>query len=224
MKTLVLKYAVLFAVLLACLEVSAQDVDIMGAIVDDNGAVPAVSVLVEETLVETLTDAEGTYQITAPLGSTLVFSRFGYVDRKIVVGPQSRIDLIMEQEVVVVGYGIQDKEDVVVSVSKVDVEELDLGTSMGNTSNLLSGRLSGVRVVRSGEPGESPSIIIRGVRSLNSSGDPLYVVDGVVVTAGEFNSINSESIASVEVLKDAASQAIYGSRGSNGVIIITTKR
>lgn len=230
MKNLVLKCAVLFTALLISLQVSAQNVNVTGVVVDENGPVPGANVLIEGTLTGTTTDAQGLYSISAPSTATLVFSSLGYVEQKIVVGAQTKIDVILieealeVEELVVVGYGVQRKSDVATSVVSVDTEELSMAPAM-NTSEMLRGRAAGVQISSStGEPGSTASITIRGTRSISSSNDPMYVIDGVVATSDEFNHMSSESIASIEVLKDAASQAIYGARASGGVILVTTKR
>ena len=190
-------------------------------------ALPGVNVLVKNTTVGTVTDIDGNYRLTvADDAETLVFSSVGYVSQEVAIGNQTTIDLAMApdvqslSEVVVVGYGTVQKKDLTGSVSQIKPEELTAYPAP-DVSQALQGRAAGVQVQSAnGAPGASPRIRVRGSTSINASSDPIYVVDGFVNGAVP----PPEDVASVEVLKDAAATAIYGSRGANGVIIITTKR
>src|SRR5690606_30544676 len=160
--------------------------------------------------------------------SVLVFSFIGYVTQEVPVGGQSQInvqlltDVQTLSEVVVVGYGTQKKSDLTGSVGQVTSEEV-LQRPITNVLQGLQGRVAGVNVyLNSGSPTASPRVVIRGMGTINSSSGPLYVVDGVVMEDVAF--LNPYDIESMEVLKDASSTAIYGARGANGVILITTKR
>jgi TonB-linked SusC/RagA family outer membrane protein len=213
-----------------------QSQTITGKVTDENGVgMPGVNVIVKGTSNGTTTDAEGQYRLalsTDQAAGTLVFSFIGYAAQEQPINNRSTINVSMVadvselSEVVVVGYGTQEKRDVTSSISTVTGEAISK-IPTGNAMDAMKGQIAGVDILQNGgRPGESPTIRIRGRRSLSANNDPLFVVDGIPVTAG-INSIsdfNTEDIQSVEVLKDAASQAVYGSRGSNGVILITTKR
>jgi len=209
---------------------------ITGKVTDETGGgMPGVSVTLKGTSVGTTTNENGVYVLGITpdqSAGTLVFSFIGYANQEESINNRSTInvslstDLQQLTEVVVVGYGSQEKRDVTSSISSVNGEAL-AKIPTGNAMDAMKGQVAGVDILQNGgRPGESPSIVIRGRRSLAASNDPLFVVDGIPMTAGisSITDFNPADIASVEVLKDAASQAIYGSRGSNGVILITTKR
>jgi len=217
---------------------SRADVTITGKVVDEKGgALPGVNIQVKNTTRGTVTDSDGNYRITIEEGGSavLVFSMIGYVTEEVNVGAQRVINLTLVpdlkalEEVVVVGYGTQRKRDVtgsVVSVNEATLKEVPAP----NLINQLKGRAAGVSIVSNGStPGAQGQIRIRGNRTLttgaNSSDNldgPLVVVDGIPF--GGLNDINPDDIASLEILKDASATSIYGSRGSGGVILITTKR
>jgi TonB-linked SusC/RagA family outer membrane protein len=212
-----------------------QDRVVTGKVIsaDDGQGFPGVNVLVKGTTIGTATDSNGRYSISVPSGeSVLVFSAVGYSTTEIAVGSQTVLDVSMLtditslSEIVVVGYGTQEKRDITSSISSISTEAI-VKIPTGNAMDAMKGQIAGVDVLQQGgRPGQSQSVTIRGRRSLTASNDPLFVVDGIPMTAGiaSISDFNPADIASVEVLKDAASQAIYGSRGSNGVILITTKR
>jgi TonB-dependent SusC/RagA subfamily outer membrane receptor len=193
---------------------------------EDNSGLPGVSVIVKGTSVGTVTDIEGAYTLGVPDNSTLVFSYVGFVSEEVVVGNQSVVDLVLTpdltqlEEIVVVGYGTVKKSDLTGSVASVKSEELTAYPALG-TVQALQGRAAGVQITsNNGEPGSSFKVRVRGGTSINASSDPIYVVDGFVGAAIP----PPEDIESIEVLKDASATAIYGSRGANGVIMVTTKR
>lgn len=193
---------------------------------EDNSGLPGVSVIVKGTSVGTVTDIEGAYTLGVPNNSTLVFSYVGFVSEEVVVGNQSVVDIVLTpdltqlEEIVVVGYGTVKKSDLTGSVSSVKSEELTAYPALG-TVQALQGRAAGVQITsNNGEPGASFKVRVRGGTSINASSDPIYVVDGFVGAALP----PPEDIESIEVLKDASATAIYGSRGANGVIMVTTKR
>jgi TonB-linked SusC/RagA family outer membrane protein len=211
-----------------------QQQTVKGRITSDDGqAFPGVNIAIKGTTRGTLTDRDGNYSLDIPSPeSVLIFSAIGYKSVEVVVGAQTDITFALEPdvtslaEVVVVGYGVQEKRDVTSSISQVSGEAISK-IPTASPMDAMKGQIAGVDILQNGgRPGEAPSITIRGRRSLTASNDPLFVVDGIPMTAGisSISDFNSEDIASVEVLKDAASQAVYGSRGSNGVILITTKR
>ena len=205
---------------------------ITGQITDENNEpLPGVNILVQNTSVGTVTDVEGNYRINAPDDATaLIFSSVGYVTQEVAIDGRSVIDLQMEpdiqslSEVVVVGYGTQQKRDLTGSVSRVDGETLE-NVPVSRVDQILQGRSTGVQVTQvSGEPGASTSIRIRGGNSIQGNNQPLWVIDGVIVGQDfNLNNINTNDIKSIDILKDAASVAIYGTRGANGVILVTTK-
>ncbi|HET7118986.1 MAG TPA: TonB-dependent receptor [Hanamia sp.] len=205
--------------------------NIHGTIKDDKGnPLVGVSVIVKGTTKGTSTNTNGSFSIDANAGDVLEFSFVGYQKKSIRVGNNTDINVVMEieamigNEVVVVGYGTQKKADLTGSVSTVDFDKQSMASrAISNVSTALAGLASGIRVRQdNGLPSDDniADLSIRGVGSLNISSAPLVVIDGVV---GNINSISPNDVASVSVLKDAASAAIYGSRASNGVILITSK-
>jgi len=212
----------------------AQVISVSGKITDNKGVgLPGVSVLIKGTKTGVVSDVNGNYTIKAPdQRAVLVFSFIGMVSQEVSVGDKTVINIVLADtpqslgDVVVVGYGTQSRTTVTSSITKVE------GKNIGNQpvstpGEALAGLAAGVQVQsdQGGKPGAAPTIRVRGVSSLSSSNDPLYVVDGYPLeTAANFNLINPSDIESIEVLKDAASAAIYGSRAANGVVLVTTKR
>lgn len=221
-------YLLLFSVL--SLQVMAQ-VRISGKVTDakDNRAIPGVTVRIKGAAGGTMSDANGNFSLSVPgPDAILVFSYTGYVTRELqaAAGGTMNVQLSTKSnelsEVVVIGYGSVKKSDLTGAVVSVKGERL-VDRPVANVSQALQGKIAGVDVsVNSTAPGAAAKVRIRGIGSINSNIDPLYVIDGVVGV--DPNSINPNDVASLEVLKDASSTAIYGSRGANGVIIITTKR
>lgn len=213
------------------LQVFAQTRSVSGVVNDaTGGGLPGVSITVKGSSIGTVTEADGSYTITnVSDNSILVFSYIGFTTQEVAVGGQSNIDLTMNEdatvisEIVVTGYGTQKKSQTtgaIASISNKEISELPVT----NLAQALTGRASGVNVTQSGsKPGSTPKILIRGRRSFNAGNDPLYVVDGIPLSAG-YEDINPNDIQSMEVLKDATATAIYGARGANGVILVTTKR
>ena len=211
---------------------------ITGTVLDNSGVpLAGVNVLIEGTTTGTQTDFDGKYTIAASTGDELVFSYIGMKTQSLKVGQTNSINVTMEEdaasldEVVVIGYGTQKKSDLTGAVGSVSADELQERPAASLTQS-LSGKMPGVSVsINSGRPGGKSNIRIRGNSSVSLSNDPLYVVDGVIlVSTGLANNsspidyINPNDIASIEVLKDASATAIYGSRGANGVILVSTKR
>jgi TonB-linked SusC/RagA family outer membrane protein len=212
---------------------SGVQIQVQGRVTDSSGApLPGVTVAVENTTQGTITDANGSYSlVNVPSEATLVFSFVGMKTQEILIAGKSIINILMEEEtvgieeVVAVGYGSAQKRDLTTAVSSVSSEQLE-DIPVANASQALSAKMSGVQVQQTtGEPGSSPVIRIRGYGSISATSDPLYVIDGYPSQdAGYFNSLSPSDILRIDVLKDAASSAIYGSRGANGVILVTTKR
>lgn len=196
----------------------------------NNQSIPGVNVLEKGTTNGTTTDVDGGYTMTVSAeDAVLLFSFIGYVTQEIPLNGRTALDVTLAEdvhtlnEIVVVGYGTQKKSDLTGAVGSVESEQLRERPSL-NVEQSLAGRIAGVNVsTNSGRPGGRTTVAIRGYSSVNASRDPLYVVDGIIWTTG-INNLNPNDIGSIDVLKDASSTAIYGTRGSNGVIIITTKR
>lgn len=207
----------------------AQNARVTGKVTDqDNAALPGVSILISGTSQGTVTDGEGNYVIQAPGNGTLVFSFIGYESQTVEIGNRSVIDIKLAQgsrsldELVVVGYGTQKKTDVTGALSVVSTREFSQ-QPITRLDQVLQGRAAGVQVTQSnGAPGGDSKVRVRGANSVLGNNDPLYVIDGFV--GANYNLLNPNDIESLQVLKDAASTSIYGSRGANGVIIITTKK
>lgn len=197
---------------------------------DDNSPLPGVNVVIKGTTSGTTTNADGKYTINVPdENATLVFSFIGYTSTEVSVAGRSVIDVAMElsieqlSEVVVVGYGVQKRSDITGSVASVPKDRLS-NLPVTNLLYALQGSTAGLNISQSSSvPGRTASVSIRGSNSISANTDPLYVVDGVIFF-GSTNDINPQDIESIEVLKDASAVAIYGTRGSNGVILITTKK
>ncbi|WP_132793378.1 SusC/RagA family TonB-linked outer membrane protein [Tenacibaculum skagerrakense] len=207
----------------------AQERTISGTVSDESGPLPGVSVLKKGTTSGTETDFDGNYSIKAKTGDVLVFSFVGMKTAERVVGSSNNISLTLEtdnllEEVIVVGYGTATKQSYAGTAATVATENLE-AKSFSNVSQALTGEVAGVTVINtSGQPGTIGTVRVRGYGSPNGNRNPLYVVDGIPF-AGTFdlNSVNPADIKSTTVLKDATATAIYGSRGANGVILITTK-
>lgn len=203
-----------------------------GQVIDSNNMpLPGVSVVIKGTTVGTITDFDGNYSLNTELSDSkvLVFSYIGFKTQEIIVDGKSVINVLMEEdtslldEVVVVGYGTQKKSVVTGAISGVKQTELE-DLPITRVEQTLQGRVSGVTIAAtSGQPGSNSTVRVRGITTLGFN-EPLWVVDGVVVDSGGIGFLNQSDIESVEVLKDAASQAIYGARAAAGVILITTKK
>lgn len=211
--------------------VHAQKVTITGKVTlqAEGEALPGVTIIEKGTTNGAVTDINGDYSINTPVGSTLVFSFLGFDSQEILVGNQSVINVQLAEtssdleEVVVVGYGIQKKSVVTGAISSVRASDLE-NQPINRVEQALQGRTSGLTVAASsGQPGSSSTIRIRGLTTLGNN-NPLWVVDGVVVDNGGIGYLNQSDIESIEVLKDASSQAIYGARAAAGVILVTTKK
>ncbi|HLW19177.1 MAG TPA: SusC/RagA family TonB-linked outer membrane protein [Cyclobacteriaceae bacterium] len=205
------------------------EVTISGTVSDPNGeAIPGVTVSIQGTSTGTATDLEGKYSIVAPEGATLVFSFIGFETQHIVVGSQSVIDVTLREdmasldEVVVIGYGTQRKADITSSVATVQSEDFVKG-GVRDAAQLLQGKVAGLTVsTPSGDPTSNSQILLRGNTTLfGANANPLVLIDGI---PGSLNTVAPEDIESIDVLKDGSAAAIYGTRGTNGVILITTKR
>ncbi|SHF19286.1 TonB-linked outer membrane protein, SusC/RagA family [Fodinibius roseus] len=219
---------------------SADTITVEGTVSSDSAGkpLPGVSVLLKGTKRGTTTDKQGHYslEVSAEREQILSFSFVGYETREVPVQGREKIDVTLKKEVtemedvVVVGYGNQRRQDLTGSVSSISAADIQ-NESVTSPDQLLQGRVAGVRVTRnSGAPGGGSTVRIRGVSSLRAGNDPLYVIDGLPVGGGSspdqnpLSLINPQDIVSIEVLKDASATAIYGSRGANGVVLITTEQ
>lgn len=242
MKKLLLLGSLLFAGIVTF----GQSEVISGRVVssEDNTAIPGVNVILKGTVQGTVTDANGNFRLDKPNeGGTLVFSFVGFKTQEVPIGNQTSINVRLESEVgqlaevIVVGYGTQQKEAITGSVGTLDNTKLEQ-VPMASFESTLQGNIAGVQASGiDGAPGANTQVRIRGIGSITASSEPLYVIDGIPVTSGNISTlndnddrsanvmagINPNDIESVTVLKDASSTAIYGSRGANGVILITTK-
>ncbi len=209
----------------------AQEKTVSGTVSDKEGSLPGVSVLIKGTTKGTDTDFDGKYSVKANVGDVLVFSYLGYktVERK--VGAASTINVRMEEggevldEIVVTSYGrALNSPKSAASLARVDGKDIE-NVPINSVDQVLQGNAAGVNVnTGSGQPGQSGTIIIRGLSSLSGDIEPLFIVDGIPVDQDNFRSINQNDIADIQVLKDASATSVYGNRGLGGVILITTKR
>ncbi|WP_317169205.1 SusC/RagA family TonB-linked outer membrane protein [Mucilaginibacter humi] len=221
--------------------------DVSGKVTDQTGkALPGVTVKIKGSTVATFTNTEGTYSIRATDDDgTTVFSSIGFTTQEIAINKRKRIDVILQEEVsklneiVVVGYGTQKRKDLTGSVSSIGAKDIKL-QPINSFNQALQGKVAGVQITQaSNAPGGGITIRVRGTGSISGSNDPLYVVDGYPLAnpaaptgaanggapyANPLSTINPNDIESIEVLKDASATAIYGSRGANGVVIVTTRR
>lgn len=217
--------------------VHAQNITVTGTVTDAIGPVIGASVIQKGTTNGAVTDVDGTYSLSVPSNAVLTVSCIGYTTREIRLEGQSVVNVFLEEdtemlsEVVVVGYGQMKRADLTGAVASVGDEAISKAV-VTSIDQVLQGRAAGVQIqANSGTPGASTSIRIRGINSLNATNQPIFVIDGVVIdsatddeTSNPLSTINPSDIETMDVLKDASAAAIYGSRASNGVIMITTKK
>lgn len=228
------KKSILSLLFLVSSFVSAQQ-SVGGTVVDPEGVpLPGVNVVIKGTNTGTSTDFDGNFSIQAADTDVLVFSFVGFQNQEVEVGDNISLSISLEEEasfldeIIVTGYGTQTRREVTASIVRVDSEDIER-IATASSIDAIKGQVAGVDIQSAGgRPGQSPVVRIRGRRSLSASNDPLYVIDGIPVTSdvggGAIADIAPQDIQSMEILKDAAATAIYGSRGANGVILITTKR
>jgi TonB-linked SusC/RagA family outer membrane protein len=222
--------AILLCLLLYGTFISAQSIPIKGKVTGPDGSpIIGASVSIKGQKNGTVTDITGTYKLQAPKNAVLTFSFIGYLPQEVPVNGRSDIEVKLEEdqkkldEVVVVGYGQQKKKDVTGAISSINSKTI-MEVPVTNAQQALQGRTPGIDVLNnSNKPGDEPRVRVRGTRSLSAGNDPLYVVDGIPF-AGNLNDINPQDISSMDVLKDASATAIYGSRGANGVVLVSTRK
>jgi TonB-linked SusC/RagA family outer membrane protein len=206
----------------------AQEKTVTGVVSDKTGPIPGANVVVKGTTRSTQTDFDGKFSIKAKAGEVLLISFVGMAEQAVTVGAGSNYSVKLQDgmkldEVVVQGYRSITKRNAVTSVAKVDSKTIE-NRPNANVINTLQGQLAGVNITSStGQPGAKSSVVIRGIGSFSANGDPLYVIDGYPSNSDNFRSINPNDIESVQVLKDASATSEYGSRGTNGVIVIKTR-
>jgi len=224
------KHIILFIAIFFASVLHAQTINIRGTVTDtSNETLPGVSITIKGTQTGTVSDANGNYSIRAQRGNVLEFTFVGMVKQSVTVGKQNVINIQMAadainlDEVVAIGYGIAKKSDLTGAVASIKSENLT-NSKVGTVTTALQGLAAGVQVTTgSVKPGGDASVVIRGVGSLRAGSEPLYIVDGIPVQGG-LQDLSSGDIESIEILKDASSASIYGSRGSNGVVLVTTKK
>ncbi|MGE5943246.1 MAG: SusC/RagA family TonB-linked outer membrane protein [Flavobacteriales bacterium] len=216
----------LVLVLMFCTGMNAQ-IRVSGTVSDANGPLPGVSVIVDGTTNGVATDFDGNYTLSnVASNATLVISYLGYVTQRVPVNGQTTVNVTLAEdlqaldEIVVVGYGSQSRASVTGAISTVKAEEIT-ALPVANAVEALQGRAAGISVINTGAPGSEPAVNIRGIGTFGNSA-PLYVIDGVIV--GNLSGISQNDIETINVLKDASTTAVYGSQGSNGVVIVTTKK
>ncbi|MCL7762976.1 TonB-dependent receptor [Polaribacter sp. Z014] len=228
-KILAYSFLSLFAMLFCNFDANAQKITVKGLVMDsaDNSPIPGASVLVKGTSRGTTTDFDGNYSISAEIGETLVFSYLGMDKRNVkVLKPKHNVKMTSNseelEEIVVIGYGAVKKKELTGSVARVKAEAIESFVTP-DLGSALQGQIAGVNITsNSGAPGESSSIQIRGITSLSGGNTPLFVVDGIPQSGDP--GLSTNEIESIDILKDAASTAVYGTRGAAGVILITTKQ
>ena len=223
----------LFFLLMGLAEASAQEITISGTVVseEDGQPMPGINIVVKGTGSGTVTNVSGAYNVTVPSpDATLIFSFVGFLTQEIKIGSRSVIDVKMQpdqkqlEEIVVTGYREENRKALPGSVAVVKSDKIQ-NVPIASFDQVLQGRVPGMMVTGgSGQPGTSATVIIRGIKSLSGSNGPLYVLDGVPIAGGIFNTLNPNDFESITVLKDATAAALYGSRGANGVVVITTKK
>lgn len=225
------RFIILFLMVsLSCTFAVGQSVTVSGTVTssDDGIALPGVTVVIKGTSSGVATDLDGNYSIQAQPGSILVFGSMGMLSQEVTVGNTATVDIVMDpdllsiEEVIVTGYAVQKKTNVTGSIAKIEAKELKSVTTP-NVAGMIQGQAAGVFVAQDGgRPGSGSQISIRGRGSINASTAPIWVVDGVIMHG--VPQINASEIDNISILKDASATALYGSRGANGVILVTTMR
>src|SRR5688572_27203158 len=223
-----MRLALFIGLLVTMQNVYAQQV-VTGKILSENDeGMPGVNVVVKGTSNGTTTDSEGKFSLQVPgPDAVLVFSFVGYVSEELSVGTRTQIDVKLTpdiaslQEIVVIGYGTQKREDVTGAVARVNAKDFQVG-KINDATDLIKGKVAGLVITKgSGDPNATSGISLRGITTIEGNVEPLILINGV---PGDLTTVAPENVESVDVLKDASAAAIYGTRGANGVILITTKQ
>ncbi|MDH5608101.1 MAG: SusC/RagA family TonB-linked outer membrane protein [Cyclobacteriaceae bacterium] len=223
------KYLLVMLSVLSLSFLMAQERTVTGKVTDaETGeGIPGANVLEKGTTNGAITDLDGNFRLAVSDGATLAFTFVGFVTQEIAIGNRSVIDVAMEQdvqslsEVVVIGYGVQDKKEITSSVASVKSEDFNKGM-VNNPAQLIQGKVAGLTITRpGGDPNGNYTIRLRGVTTVGANAEPLIIIDGVI--GGSLSTVDPNDIASIDVLKDGSASAIYGTRGSSGVILVTTK-
>src|SRR5690625_1389521 len=231
-RTMIVRYTMVIVIFLLFIMPAAgvaQNHEVRGVVTDASTGetLPGVNIQIQGTSQGTTTNLDGEYQLNAGTGDVLVFSYVGYETAEVPIEGRDIIDVSLSQaammgdELVVVGYGVQQERNITGAISSVDMAEVNSGLPNTNVAQSLSG-VAGVLFIGDGRPGQDGELLIRGQGSLSANTDPLIVLDGIIFD-GNISDINPQDITSMEILKDASSTAIYGSRAANGVILITSK-
>jgi TonB-linked SusC/RagA family outer membrane protein len=206
---------------------SQELIDVSGTVKDEVGPLPGANISVKGTSNGTTTDFDGNYTLSSvPADATLIFSYISFETQEVQVDGRNNINVILKpsaeslDDVVVIGYGSQSRSEVTGAVSSIKSEDIS-SVPVATADQALQGRAPGVTIINNGSPGSGASVLIRGLGTPNNN-EPLYVIDGII--SGGMNNLNPNDIESIEILKDAATTAVYGSQGSNGVVLITTKK
>ena len=226
---MILKRFFFFSLIFVSFYSTAQDVTVKGVVKDEltDLGIPFATIQIKDSAYGTTSDVDGNFSIDASINQTLVVKMVGYITKEFVVDGSSNLEILLENEVlkemVVVGYGTQESEDVTGSIVKVESNQI-MQTAVAGAADALQGRAAGVEVVtNNGSPGSNTEVRIRGLGSINGS-PVLYIVDGLPLDGSAVNAIAPQDIASIDILKDASAASIYGARAAGGVILITTKR
>ncbi len=222
----------IFSGFISCLTISraaAQEISISGSVTDEgHHPMPGVAVIAEGTTTGTSTDKEGLFVLQSDGHHDLIFSFIGYLPRHLKAGDKMKVMMTQDprqlKDLVVIGYGTASKKEITGAITSIKAEKMNVGV-FSTPAELLQGKVAGLNVTKSGDPNKAPSVILRGASTLRTAGgvnDPFYVIDGV--PGASIDLVAPADIESIDVLKDASSTAIYGSRASNGVIIVTTKK
>ncbi|MBL7736822.1 MAG: TonB-dependent receptor plug domain-containing protein, partial [Chitinophagaceae bacterium] len=233
MKRLFKRVSFLLCLLFLANHLYSQQRTVTGAVFSkqDNLPLSGVSIAVKGTSIGTLTDDEGKFTITAPVSSSqLEIKHVGYLSQTVPIGSGSALQVSLDidraqlGEVVVVGYGTAERKTLSTSVGSIKASQME-SLPITNIADAFNGRLAGVAAINGkGNPGTAPILRIRGFGSINAGSEPLYVIDGMISNVAQFGALDPTSVEAVDVLKDAAAGAIYGSRAGNGVIVVTTKK
>ncbi|NOY37445.1 MAG: TonB-dependent receptor plug domain-containing protein [Chlorobi bacterium] len=225
------KRSILFLFLLSFMLsfAAAQERTVTGKVTSEEGPLPGVNILIQGTMQGTVSDADGNYSLLIPgPDAVLVFSSVGYATQSIVVGNQTTIDVVLApelkslDEIVVIGYGTQKKKELTSAISNVKADEFNKG-NVNSPAQLIQGKVAGLSISKpGGNPNADYTIRLRGLSTIGANTQPLVVIDGVV--GGSLDNVDPNDIETIDVLKDGSAAAIYGTRGSSGVIMVTTKQ